>query len=47
MTLEEHVCRNETFLFAFNLTMTETLRIFENMALRKMVGPKTGSNGRY
>jgi hypothetical protein len=27
--------------------MAKTLRIFENVALRKMVELKTGSNGRY
>jgi len=48
MTLkEQQMCRNQTFLLAFSLTMAETLRIFENVALRKMVELKTGSNGRY
>jgi len=27
--------------------MAETVRIFENIALREMVGLKTGSNGRH
>jgi len=47
MTIEEQVWGNQTFLLAFNLTTAETLRIFENIALRKMVDLKTGSNGRY